>query len=203
VSRHKRWAHFNHAILNELPIIPVINKIDLKNANPEAVTAQLQSLFSVDPDEVIKISAKQGINIESVIAAIIKKVPPPPASRDKPLRALLFDSWHDKYRGVVTLVSILDGSLRVGEEIVSLKSGTMYQVRELGVISPSEISTGELFAGQVGYMVGNIRDTRETKIGDVFVHKEHVEELGAREKLGRQVIIPDPKPMVFAGNFSW
>lgn len=192
-------AHFNHAILSELPIIPVINKIDLKNANPDAVVEQLASLFEIPPEHILKISAKMGINIESVIKAIIDRIPCPKASRDKPFRALLFDSWHDKYKGVVTLMSILDGSVKVGDEITSVKTKTTYFVKEVGVISPTELPVDELFAGQVGYLTANIRDTAETKIGDVFVHKDMIDDPKIVNAVN--VTIPESKPMVFAGIF--
>ncbi|KAI1283033.1 Translation factor GUF1 -like protein, mitochondrial [Halotydeus destructor] len=193
-------AHFNHAILSELPIIPVINKIDLKNANPEAVVAQLQKLFSLDESEIIKISAKQGINIDKILEAIINRIPAPKASLDKPLRALLFDSWHDKYKGVVTLMSILDGSVKLGDEIHSMKTGTSYQVKDLGIISPDEQSTDVLQAGQVGYLIANIRDISEAKLGDIFVHKSEAAAMAETANI-HQVIIPESKPMVYAGIF--
>lgn len=192
-------AHFNHAILTELPIIPIINKIDLKNARPEEVAEQLKTLFSIEPEDVIKISAKQGINIDKVIDAIIKRIPPPKAENNRPLQLLMFDSWHDQYKGVVTLITVLDGSVRTGDEIMSIKTKNVYHVKEIGVISPDEVPTDVLMAGQVGYLVANIRDTSETKIGDIFVHKEDFEKLAG--DVSRHVLIPDPKPMVFAGIF--
>ena len=193
-------AHFNHAILNEIPIIPVINKIDLKNADPDAVAEQLQKLFSIEPSDIVKISAKNGINIEGVIDALIKRLPPPPANRDAPFKALLFDSWFDKYMGVICLVSMLDGSLTVGEEIVALKTKQVYKVQQLGVISPDQQPVDVLMAGQAGFIILGMRDTVDAHVGDVFITKTQYE--ANKDKIHLSgVDIPDPRPMVYAGVF--
>uniref|UniRef100_T1GZ94 Tr-type G domain-containing protein n=1 Tax=Megaselia scalaris TaxID=36166 RepID=T1GZ94_MEGSC len=123
-------ANYNLAKARNLAVVPVINKIDIKHANPEAVCTDLHNLFGIDPDSVIKISAKLGIGIEEVLIAIIKNLPPPKANREaKEFRALLFDSWYDRYRGALNLVYVSDGKLEMGQEIQHHSTGKHIQLK--------------------------------------------------------------------------
>ncbi|KZS88359.1 GTP-binding protein lepa [Sistotremastrum niveocremeum HHB9708] len=176
-----------------LHIIPVLNKIDLPAADPERVIAQMQSMFHVDPAQVISISAKSGHGIDSVLETIIDRIPPPPASRDAPLKALLFDSTYDRYRGVISLVSVQDGILRKNDKIVSCYSNKKYDVIDVGIMHPEEESTGVLYAGQVGYIACNMKQSSEAHIGDTL-HR-------VGEPVAALAGFSPMKAMVFAGVF--
>ncbi|XP_046395532.1 translation factor GUF1 homolog, mitochondrial [Ischnura elegans] len=186
-------ANYRLAITKGLTIIPVINKIDLKNADPERVYGQLKTLFDIDKNSVLKVSAKHGDGVEDVLKAIVKRIPSPPARLREPFRGLLFDSWFDRHRGAVLLLYIHDGSLSVGDQITSVNSGRSYEVKSLGMLRPQEEAHQTLSAGQVGYMTCNMRSPSEVCIGDTFHKKdEAVEQL------------PDLKkatPLVFAGIY--
>lgn len=131
-------ANFYLAFEKNLTIIPVINKIDLKNANPDRVLKQLKSVFDIQSEEVLKISAKNGTNCETVLQTIVEKIPPPPVSRTDPFRALIFDSWYHKYRGAVSLVYVQQGKISIGESISSCHSGKVYEVKHLSFLRPEE-----------------------------------------------------------------
>ncbi|KAF9246426.1 P-loop containing nucleoside triphosphate hydrolase protein [Melanogaster broomeanus] len=176
-----------------LKIIPVLNKIDMPASQPERITAQLQSIFGIDPAEVLQISAKTGQGVEAVLQAIIDRIPPPSALVDKPLKALLFDSHYDRYRGVISLVSLHDGVIRKGDKIASCHSGKKYEVQEVGIMHPEELPTTSLQPGQVGYIACNMKESSEAHIGDT---------------LHRVGVLVDPMPgfqpakaMVYAGVF--
>lgn len=189
-------AHFNHALLSDKAVLPVLNKIDMKNANPEKVLIQLKKLFSMDPEEIYKISARFGTGVGDLLDAIVHRIPPPTSSLDKPLKAFLFDSWHDSNRGVMILIRIIDGSVKTNDKIVSCTTKKSYEVKSCGILHPNEVETNELNAGQVGYIFLNIRDTKELKLGDMFIHNENL--------FNEEIIIPEipkMKPMVFAGLF--
>lgn len=186
-------ANFNLAFCNELAILPVMNKIDLQNSDIEGTASQMKKLFEIDAIDIIKVSAKLGIGIEELLEAIVTKIPPPPGDELKPFRGLIFDSWFDKYRGVVALVAIADGKVKVGDEIIAKSTGQSYQIRDLGVLAPEEILTSELRAGQAGFLSANIRNSSEAKMGETLHHKGvEVEKLPP---------IPAAKPMVFAGLY--
>lgn len=127
-----------------LEIIPVLNKIDLPGAEPERVLRQIESAFELDTASILKISAKAGINIDQVLPSVIEKVSPPIGSREKPFRGLLFDSWYDKYVGVVCMLGIKDGVLRKGDKVVSAYSDTKYEITEVGIMHPEQLPTGYL-----------------------------------------------------------
>ncbi|XP_045102602.1 translation factor Guf1, mitochondrial-like isoform X2 [Portunus trituberculatus] len=188
-------ANFYLAFTNELAIIPVLNKIDLKNADPEAVKEQLFTLFEINPDDVLQISAKLGMGVTNVLEAVIEGVPSPAekCTVDSPLRLFLFDSWFDKYKGVVCLVLVVDGCLKKGDQIMSSHTGKLYEVKDVGILAPNEVPTNHLYTGQVGYFTANIRNTKEALVGDTFYLKgEECEPLpGFRET----------KPLVFAGVY--
>ncbi|RWS15736.1 translation factor GUF1: mitochondrial-like isoform X2 [Dinothrombium tinctorium] len=190
-------AHFNHALLSDITIIPVINKIDMKNANPDAVCEQLEKLFCIKPNEVFKISAKQGTNVEQVLQAVIEQIPAPDASPDKPTELFIFDSWFDTYKGVVALVSVLNGKVKVGDKFVSLVNNKTYDVKTIGIMHPNEKPTEALFAGQVGFMTANLRDTSDVIVGDILI----TENTKLTSKPSKQPKIPEAKPMLYAGIF--
>ncbi|GFY48676.1 translation factor GUF1 homolog, mitochondrial [Trichonephila inaurata madagascariensis] len=186
-------ANFNLASTHGLKIIPVLNKIDLKNAKPDIVSNQLTSLFGFDKKEILKVSAKLGTGIEDVIVSVIEKIPPPNGNVNQQFRALQYDSWYTQYHGVICLILIVDGSIQVGEEITSASSGCSYIIKELGILYPEEIPVKELFAGQAGYFRANIKNPKDAKVGDTWFKKgTTVEPLP---------LIAQSKPMVFAGIF--
>uniref|UniRef100_A0A8C0XG15 Tr-type G domain-containing protein n=1 Tax=Castor canadensis TaxID=51338 RepID=A0A8C0XG15_CASCN len=186
-------ANFFLAFEAQLSIIPVINKIDLKNADPERVEKQIEKVFDIPSDECIKISAKLGTNVESVLQAVIERIPPPKVHRKNPLRALVFDSMFDQYRGVIANVALFDGMVSKGDKIVSAHTQKTYEVNEVGVLNPNEQSTHKLYAGQVGYLIAGMKDVTEAQIGDTLhLHNHPVEPLPG---------FKSAKPMVFAGMY--
>ncbi|KAF8637365.1 hypothetical protein AX17_002864 [Amanita inopinata Kibby_2008] len=151
-----------------LTIIPVLNKIDLPAAQPERVAAQLQATFDLDPSDILCISAKTGRGVEAVLDAIISRIPPPKGLEVNPFKALLFDSFYDKYRGVISLLSIQNGVLQKGDKIASCHTRKKYEVTELGVMNPEEVPTTSLHPGQVGYIACNMKESSEAHIGDTL-----------------------------------
>jgi len=186
-------ANFYLAFTAELVIIPVLNKIDLKNANPDRVTAQLKTLFDIDSSNVLRISAKTGVGVEKLLDAIVDRIPPPKVTVQSAFRALLIDSWFDRYRGAILFVVLAGGKVKLGDNITCYSTKKTYQIKSLGQLVPEEIPVKELSAGQVGIITGNIRTASEAQIGDTL-HHEKVEV----EPLPR---LPTAKPMVFAGLF--
>ncbi|XP_009205032.1 translation factor GUF1, mitochondrial isoform X4 [Papio anubis] len=186
-------ANFFLAFEAQLSVIPVINKIDLKNADPERVENQIEKVFDIPSDECIKISAKLGTNVESVLQAVIERIPPPKVHRKNPLRALVFDSTFDQYRGVIANVALFDGVVSKGDKIVSAHTQKTYEVNEVGVLNPNEQPTHKLYAGQVGYLIAGMKNVTEAQIGDtLYLHKQPVEPLPG---------FKSAKPMVFAGMY--
>jgi GTP-binding protein LepA len=182
------------ALHHNLEIIPVINKIDLPAAEPERIREQIETIIGLDARDAILTSAKQGTGVRDILEAIVHLVPPPKGSLDAPLRALIFDSWFDTYRGVIILVRVLDGKLRVGQKIRLWSNGQVYEVEGLGYQAPKATSCEELSAGEVGFLSANIKTVSDAKIGDTIV--DHAEP--ALEPLpGFEEI----KPMVFAGLY--
>ncbi|KRT78600.1 ADP ribosylation factor, partial [Oryctes borbonicus] len=186
-------ANFYLAFGKDLVIIPVLNKIDLKNADPDRVCTQLKSLFDIEKEEILKVSAKMGTGIEEVLKAIIERVPYPQVDKNKKLRALLFDSWYDRYRGVLCLVYLTDGTINIGNEISSCYTKKSYEVKTLSILTPNEQSVTQLVAGQVGLISCNMKLHKEALIGDTF-HKSN----DSVEPLDK---FKPAKPMVFAGVF--
>ncbi|KAF8921001.1 translation factor GUF1, mitochondrial [Mucidula mucida] len=176
-----------------LKIIPVLNKIDLPAAQPELMAAQMESTFGIDPADIIKISAKTGAGVEEVLKAVIERIPPPSGQTTDPVKAFLFDSLYDRYRGVISLISVQGGILRKGDKIASCHTRKRYEVTELGIMHPEEIPTQALYPGQVGYIACNMKESSEAHIGDTL------------HRLGAPVdSMPGFKPskaMVFAGVF--
>jgi GTP-binding protein LepA len=182
------------ALEGDLEIIPVLNKIDLPAADPEGVRKQIEDHIGLDASEAILASAKEMIGIQDILEAVVAKIPPPKADRDKALRALIFDSWFDSYQGVVTLVRVVDGSLSVGEKIKFLATDKEYEVLKLGVFSPFATHLQKLEAGEVGFVICGIKDIRDVKVGDTVTTAKRP----ATEALpGFQKV----KSMVFSGIF--
>uniref|UniRef100_A0A8C3CM58 GUF1 homolog, GTPase n=1 Tax=Cairina moschata TaxID=8855 RepID=A0A8C3CM58_CAIMO len=186
-------ANFYLAFEAQLAIIPVINKIDLKNADPERVEKQIEKLFDIPVNECIRISAKQGTNIEKVLEKVIEKIPPPSFNTTDPLKALVFDSTFDHYRGVIANIALFGGEIEKGHKIVSAHTKKRYEVNEVGILTPNEQPTDKLYAGQVGYLIAGMKEVTEAQIGDtLFMHKQPVEPLPG---------FKSAKPMVFAGMY--
>jgi GTP-binding protein LepA len=179
---------------HNLEIIPVINKIDLPSAEPERIREQIEQLIGIPAKDALLVSAKQGVGIREVLEAIVHLVPPPKGSPDAPLRALIFDSWFDPYRGVIILARIVDGRIRLGQKIKLWSNGATFDVDGLGYQSPKAIPCGELSAGEVGFLFANIKTVSDAQIGDTIVSVENP----ASEPLpGFEEI----KAMVFAGLY--
>jgi len=158
------------AMDNDLEIIPVINKIDLPNADPERVTQELVDVLGVNPDDVILASAKDNLGIDEILERIVEVVPPPKGEDDNPLQALIFDSLYDSYRGVVAYVSIQEGSVKVGDKIRMMATGKEYEVNEVGVFTPQAKEMKELSVGDVGYLTASIKNVGDTRVGDTITH---------------------------------
>lgn len=183
------------AIDNNLEILPVLNKVDLPGADVDAIAHQIEDVLGIPVVEPLYISAKTGEGVPPVLEAIIKHIPPPAtAGRDATLRALVFDSVFDIYRGVITYVRVVDGALRVGDSIRFVSSGQTTQLREVGIFSPTQKPVDVLESGQVGYLVGTIKDPSEIKIGDTVTSAKD----GATELLPG---FKDVHPMVFSGIY--
>jgi len=161
---------FHAARERGLKIIPVLNKIDLPAAQPDRVKEQMHSIFGIEPADVLHISAKTGHGISAVLRAIVERIPPPPEDTSGSLKAILFDSSYDRYRGVISLVSIQGGVLRKGDKIASCHTRKKYEITELGIMHPEEVPTAQLLPGQVGYVACNMKQSSEAHIGDTLHH---------------------------------
>jgi GTP-binding protein LepA len=182
------------ALHHNLEIIPVINKIDLPSAEPERIREQIEQVIGLPAHDAILVSAKQGTGIKDVLEAIVHLVPPPKGSPDAPLRALIFDSWFDPYRGVIILARVFDGRLRLKQKIKLWSGDTTFEVEGLGYQSPKPIPCDELAAGEVGYLFANIKTVSDAKIGDTITSAENP----ASEPLPG---FEEVKAMVFAGLY--
>ena len=183
------------AVENNLEIVPVLNKVDLPSANVAEVTQQIEEVLGIPMDHPLLISAKTGLGVPEILEAVVERIRPPVTrGRDAPLRALVFDSVFDIYRGVITYVRGVDGSFRVGDSILFISSGQTTQLREVGIFSPDQKPVEVLEAGQVGYLVGTIRDPADIKIGDTVTSL----------KDGSTELLPgfkEVRPMVFSGVY--
>lgn len=182
------------AIHHNLELIPVINKIDLPSAEPERIKEQIEQIIGLDASEAVLASAKNGIGIEEILEAVVKKVPPPAGDPNAPLRALIFDSWFDPYRGVIILARIIDGTVRKGQKIRLWSTDSTHEVDGLGFQSPKPVPCEELSAGEVGFLFANIKKVSDAKVGDTILDA------------GPNAAAPLPgfeemKPMVFAGLY--
>jgi GTP-binding protein LepA len=182
------------ALDHHLEIVPVINKIDLPSADVQRIKDQIENIIGLDAHDAILASAKEGIGTEEILEAIVHRLPPPRGEYDKPLKALIFDSWFDPYRGVIVLTRVIDGTLRTGMKIRLVNTQQTFTVEEVGIITPKFAVVDELSVGEVGFMVAGIKRVADSKIGDTITEE------------ARQTSEPFPgfqeiKPMVFAGLF--
>lgn len=161
------------ALDNDLEIIPVINKIDLPSADVERTKKEIEDTIGLDCSDAIGVSAKTGLNVSEVLEAIVHKIPYPKGSIDKPLRALIFDSFYDAYRGVVAQISVKEGSLKIGEHIILMSNGLEFEVTELGIRTPKEEKVNELTVGEVGYVVAQIKQIGDVRPGDTITKREN------------------------------
>jgi GTP-binding protein LepA len=156
------------ALDNELEIIPVINKIDLPAADPDKVMAEVESTIGLDCTGAIRCSAKTGVGIEDILETIVATLPPPEADCTKPLRALIFDSYYDSYRGVVVFFRVVDGEVKKGDKVRFMNSGMEYEVLEVGVMTPTQVKVDVLKAGEVGFMSAAIKAVDHARVGDTI-----------------------------------
>lgn len=187
-------ANLYLAMENDLTIIPVLNKIDLPAAQPDKYAEELANLIGCEPDEVLRVSGKTGEGVEALLDRIVEAIPAPQGDASAPARAMIFDSVYDSYRGVVTYVRVVDGSLQPRQKIKMMSTGTEHDLLEIGVISPEPVPSKGLGVGEVGYLITGVKDVRQSRVGDTVTSaaKPAQESLGGYE---------DPKPMVFSGLF--
>ncbi|MEA5462138.1 translation elongation factor 4 [Leptothoe sp. PORK10 BA2] len=182
------------ALENDLEIIPVLNKVDLPGADPERVRHEIEEIIGLDCSNAILASAKAGIGIDEILEAIVATVPEPEDTTDKPLRALIFDSYYDSYRGVIVYFRIIDGSISRRDRIRLMASGKEYEIDELGVLSPQQVEVDELHAGEVGYISASIKAVADARVGDTITLVKN----RAEEALPGYI---EANPMVFCGLF--
>jgi GTP-binding protein LepA len=182
------------ALENNLEIIPVLNKIDLPGADPERIAIEIEQLVGLDCSEAVRASAKEGIGIAEILESVVKLVPPPKDTTKEPLRALIFDSYYDAYRGVIVYFRVMDGTVRKGDRIKFMASGQEYEIDEIGILAPNQIKVEELHAGEVGYLGAAIKTVAHARVGDTITLAH------------TPASVPFPgyqeaKPMVFCGLF--
>jgi GTP-binding protein LepA len=182
------------AVDNSLEILPVLNKVDLPSADVAAVTRQIEEVLALSMADHLEISAKSGLGVSALLEAVVARLPPPTTDENSPLRALIFDSIFDAFRGVITYIRVVDGTIKTGDRIRLMRAGLETEIKEIGIFKPKPLPVPSLSAGQVGYIVGTIRDPSEIKIGDTItsIQKPATEALpGFR----------DVRPMVFSGIY--
>jgi len=182
------------ALDHDHEVIPVINKVDLPSADVEGVRADIEEVIGLDASEAVPASAKEGIGIEEILEAVVQRVPPPKGSAEAPLKALIFDSWYDTYRGVVMLVRVIEGTVEPKQPIFLWSNKRKFEVQSLGHFTPKAVPADRLIAGEVGFLIANIKDVHDAKVGDTITHQD------------RPTDAPYPgfkeiKPMVFSGIF--
>lgn len=187
-------ANVYQAIDNNHEIVPILNKVDLPAAEPERVKSQIEDVIGLDASDAVEISAKTGLNIEGVLEAIVKRLPPPKGDPDAPLKALLVDSWYDAYLGVIVLVRIIDGVLNKGMKVRMMRTGAVYEVERVGYMTPKLQLCDKLEAGEVGVITASIKEVADTAVGDTITDER------------RQTAEPLPgfrpaQPVVFCGLF--
>jgi GTP-binding protein LepA len=187
-------ANLYLALESNLEVIPVLNKVDLASARTEEVGREVAALLGGDPSDMIAISAKTGLNVEAVLEAIIRKVPPPAGTVDEPARALIFDSHYDSYRGVVADLRVREGVMRMGDSLKVISSEARFEPIEIGIFAPEMRPTGELSAGEVGYIATGLKIIRECRVGDTITSAQ-------RPAAGPLPGYRQIKPMVFAGFY--
>ena len=182
------------ALANDLEIVPVLNKIDLPGADPDRIANEIEQLIGLDCSAAIRASAKQGVGIREILEAIVLQLPPPKDTVDQPLRALIFDSYYDAYRGVIVYFRVMDGMVKKGDRVKFMASGQEYVIDELGVLAPGQIQVDELHAGEVGYLAAAIKMVAHARVGDTITSAID----SAPEPFPGY---EEAKPMVFCGMF--
>ena len=182
------------ALESDLEIVAALNKIDLPAADPDRYAGEIETVLGIPADSVLRISAKTGDGVGALLDEVIRRIPPPTADRTKPLRALIFDSYYDQFRGVVSAIRVVDGSIKKGERVRFSQAGSTHEVEEIGVRTPAEFALPELGAGEVGYLIAGVRNVGEARVGETVTDAQRPAEAplaGYR----------DPKPMVFCGLY--
>jgi GTP-binding protein LepA len=182
------------ALENDLEILPILNKIDLPSAEPDRVKGEIEEVIGLDCSEAIEASAKSGIGIQDILEAVVQTVPPPADTVSEPLRALVFDSYYDAYRGVIVYFRVVDGTLNVGEKVRFMASGRDYVIDELGILAPNQVKVDSLHAGEVGYLAASIKAVADARVGDTVT----LAAKPAKQPLPGYV---EATPMVFCGLF--
>lgn len=182
------------ALEHDLEIIPVLNKIDLPGAEPERVSTEIEDIIGLDCSQAIRASAKEGIGIDEILESIVHLIPAPTNTVEQPLRALIFDSYYDAYRGVIVYFRVVDGTLKKGDRIRLMASRKEYEIDELGVLSPNQVQVDELHAGEVGYLAAAIKAVADARVGDTIT-------LAKAAAIDPLPGYTEAKPMVFCGLF--
>lgn len=187
-------SNLYQAIDQNLEIIPVLNKIDLPGADPEGTGQQIVDLIGCEPDEILQVSGKTGEGVDQLLEAIVEQIPAPQQETEKPLKALIFDSVFNTYRGSVVYVRVMEGRLKKGDEILFMATGKEYEAEEIGYLKLKKEPTNELIAGEVGYVIGSVKSLQDAKVGDTITHQK---------KKAAEAIpgYKEVKPMVFSGIF--
>ncbi len=182
------------ALDNDLEILPVINKIDLPSADPERVRQEIEDVIGLDASEAVLASAKAGIGIEEILEQVVEKVPAPAGDPDAPLKAMIFDSLYDSYRGVVAYIRVVEGSVKVGDKVRMMATGKEFEVTEIGVFTPKPVAKDELTVGDVGFLTASIKNVGDTRVGDTITHAKRpaAEPLPGYRRLN---------PMVYCGLY--
>ncbi len=187
-------ANLELARAHGLTIIPVVTKIDLPESRPIETMMEIEQTFGIDPDYILAVSGKTGEGVEELLETIVRRVPPPEGEPDGPLRALIFDSFYDDYRGAVAHVRVMDGTVQAGDRVKMMGAGRSYEVTEVGDFRPQMVKKPELSCGMVGYLISGIKDIRDVQIGDTITLRDNP----AQKRLPGY---REPKPMVFCGLF--
>jgi GTP-binding protein LepA len=182
------------ALDQDLEILPILNKVDLPSAEPEAVRAEIEEIIGLDASEAVLASAKSGLGIKEILESIVAKVPGPPGDPDAPLKALIFDSWYDPYQGVIVLVRVVEGTLRKGERIRLMASKSEHEVLKVGAFAPHPVELGQISAGDVGFITAGIKVVQDAKVGDTITHMRRPAETALPG-------FKEVKPMVFSGLY--
>ncbi|GAC1604383.1 MAG: hypothetical protein NVS4B10_17360 [Myxococcales bacterium] len=182
------------ALEHDLAIVPTINKIDLPSADVEGTRKEIEEIIGIDASEAVPVSAKEGIGIDLLLEQIVKLVPPPSGDPEGPLKALIFDSWYDSYRGVIMLVRVVEGTLRPKQKIIFMSNGHEYEVSDVGVFAPKAKGKPELVAGEVGFVVANVKVIQDAKVGDTLTE-------ASRPTPQAFPGFKEIQPMVFSGIF--
>ncbi|GAF81365.1 unnamed protein product, partial [marine sediment metagenome] len=187
-------SNFWLALEADLTVLPVVNKIDLSTAEIQNTISQVTELMNVEEDDVIKCSAKTGIGVEDILTAIIEQIPPPSGEESAPLKALIFNSDYDTYRGALAYIRVFDGSVKKGDKVYMFETGSEWEVLEAGVFRLGKIPSKELISGEAGYLICGIKNVHEIKVGDTLTH-------ASRRTEKRLPGYKEPKPMVFSGMY--